>query len=169
MAGDLRAVFMDRSKEEGCNGIVGREWFESENRKGAVTVGRSTTVWDGEIAGLEGALRMIGNALGLLLTDSRTAIQAVQRAKRKGIARTRGLGEVVRRFVAIDKEHREGSATLLWVKAHVGISGNERVDEQAKLAAEGGTVQLLQKGRLGWIARKGSNRKEWYGGSVAVG
>ena len=105
--------------------------------KGTMTVGRKATVWDGEIAGLEGALRMVGSTPVLLLTDSRAAIQAVQKAGKRGIARTRGLVEVVRRLAVIDEEHGGGSAILEWVKAHVGISGNERGDGQAKRAAEG--------------------------------
>ena len=82
-------------------------------------------------------MRMVGNTPVLLLTDSRAAIQAVQKAGKRGVARTRGLAEVVRRLAAIDEEHGGGSAILSWVKAHVGIAGNERADEQAKLAAGG--------------------------------
>ena len=40
-AGDRRVVFTDGSKQEGYDGMVGGGWFECENRKGAVTVGRS--------------------------------------------------------------------------------------------------------------------------------
>ena len=147
-ARDRRVVFTDGSKEEGCNGMVGGGWFENENMKGTMTVGRKATVWDGEIAGLEGALRMVGNTPVLLLTDSRAAIQAVQKAGKRGVARTRGLAEVVRRLAAIDEEHGEGSAVLGWVKAHVGITGNERADEQAKLAAEGRNGAAVTEGGI---------------------
>ena len=44
MAGDRRVVFRDGSKEEGCNGMVGGGWFESESRKGIMTVGHKATV-----------------------------------------------------------------------------------------------------------------------------
>ena len=98
-------VFTDGSKEEGCYGMVGGGWFESESGRGAMTVGRKATVWDGEIAGLEGALSMIGNTPVLLVTDSGVAIQTVQKAGKKGIDRTRGLAEVVRRLAGKDKEH----------------------------------------------------------------
>ena len=128
--------------------MVGGGWFENENMKGIMTVGRRATVWDGEIAGLEGALRMVGNAPVLLLTDSRAAIQAVQKAGKRWVARTRGLAEVVRRLAAIDKEHSGGSATLGWVKAHVGIAGNERADELAKLAAEGRNGMAVTEGGI---------------------
>ena len=72
-----------------------------------------------------------------MLTDLKAAIQAVQKAEKRGVTRTRGLVEGVRRFAAIDKEHREGSITLACEKGHVGIEGNERANEQTKLAAEG--------------------------------
>ena len=80
---------------------------------------------------------MVGNTPVLLLTDSKAAIQAVQKAERRGIDRTRGSAEVVRRLAAINDLHGEGSTTLAWVKAHVGIAGNDRADVQVKLAVEG--------------------------------
>ena len=144
VAEDRRVVFTDGSKEEGCSGMVVGGWFENESMKGTIMVGQKATVWDGEIAGLEGAFRMVGSTPVLLLTDSRAAIQAVQKAGKRGVARTRGLAEVVRRLDAIDEEQGGGSAVLGWVKAHVGISGNERADGQAKLAAggRGGTAVM---------------------------
>ena len=39
-----RIVFTDGSKEEGCNGMVGGGWFDSESMKGTITVGRRATV-----------------------------------------------------------------------------------------------------------------------------
>ena len=92
--------------------MVGGGWFESENMKGTITIGHKATVWDGEIAGLEGALRIVGNAPVLLLTDYKAAIQAVQKAGRRGINRTRRLTEVVRRLAAIVEEDGGGSAVL---------------------------------------------------------
>ena len=113
-----------------------------------MTVGRKATVWDGEVAGLEGALRMVSCTPVLLLTDSRAAIQAVQKAGRRGVARTRGLAEVVRRLAAIDEENGGGSAILGWVKAHIGISGNEREDGQVKLAAGGRGGMAVTEGGI---------------------
>ena len=100
---------------------------------------------------------MVGNTPVLLLTDSRVAIQAVQKAGRMGVARTRGLAKVVSRLAAIDEEYGEGSAILGWVKAHVGISGNERADWQAKLAAEGRDGAAVTEGGI----RAGCKEKRW--------
>ena len=44
---------------------------------------------------MEGALRAIGNNGVLILSDSPAAIMAVRKAGKQGIARTRGLREVV--------------------------------------------------------------------------
>ena len=44
VAGDRRVVLTDGSKEEGCNGMVGGGWFESENMKGTMTMGHKATV-----------------------------------------------------------------------------------------------------------------------------
>ena len=91
---------------------------------------------------------MVGNTPVLLLTDSRAAIQTVRKARKRGVARTRGLAEVVRRLAEIDEEHGGGSAVLAWVKAHVGISGNERANGQAKLAAEGRDGTTVTEGEI---------------------
>ena len=55
-------VFTDGSKMEGVKGEVAGEWFEEggANRDG-VPVGPKATVWDGEVAGIEGGLKMVRN------------------------------------------------------------------------------------------------------------
>ena len=53
-------------------------------------MGGRATVWDGEVAGMEGALRAIGNNPVFILSDSQAAIMAVRKAGKRGIARTRG-------------------------------------------------------------------------------
>ena len=44
---------------------------------------------------MEGALRAIGNNPVLIHSDSQAAIMAVRKAGKRGVARTRGLREVV--------------------------------------------------------------------------
>ena len=62
----------------------------------------------------------------LILADSMAAVQAVKKARRTGKARSRELVRVMRE-VQTRKDIR-----FAWVKAHVGIPGNERADQQAK-------------------------------------
>ena len=72
-------IYSDGSKAEGVEGMVGGGWFESDDIRGGVAVGGQATVWDGEVAGMEGALRAIGNNPVLILSDSQVAIMAVLR------------------------------------------------------------------------------------------
>lgn len=46
-------------------------------------VGWMVTVWDGEIAGIEGALKTVGSCPILIISDSRVAIQAMKRLERR--------------------------------------------------------------------------------------
>ena len=53
----------------------------------------------------------------------------------RGKACTRGLAEVVCLISEIEDECGEKLVSLAWVKAHVGIGGNEGADAEAKEAA----------------------------------
>ena len=72
----------------------------------------------------------------LVLFDSRAAIAAVKNAARCRHARTADLWEVVNlagEWALAWMDLRFG-----WVKAHVGIGGNERADALAKAGCSGG-------------------------------
>ncbi|KAF8459763.1 hypothetical protein BDZ91DRAFT_799707 [Kalaharituber pfeilii] len=61
-----------------------------------MTVEQQITVWDGEVAGMKGALEAVDNRVKvLLLTDSQAAISAVRNAGRTGKARTADLARLV--------------------------------------------------------------------------
>ena len=90
-----RVLYSNGSKAEGVEGMVGGGWFESDDVRGGGVVGSWATVWDGEVAGMEGALKAAGNDTVLILSDSQAAIMAVRKAGKRGIARTRGLRKVV--------------------------------------------------------------------------
>ena len=137
-----RVIYSDGSKSEGVEGMVGGGWFESDDIRGGVAVGGRATVSDAEVAGIEGALRAVGNNLVFILSDSQGAIRAVRKAGERGIARTRGLREVVSLISDWENKVGAGAVSLAWVKAHVGIPGNESADLEAKSAVEarGGTA-----------------------------
>ena len=72
----------------------------------------------------------------LILADSVAAIRAVKKAGRTGKARTgelaRVLREVKKREVQRQQSGGGSGVRFAWVRAHVGIPGNGRADQQAK-------------------------------------
>ena len=102
------------------------------------------TVWDGEIAGMAGAVEKFerGERI-LLLADSKAAISTVMKAGRTGKARTRDLVKLMRTIAERENEVGKGVVELGWLKSHIGIHGNEMADRMAKEGA-GKDADILQ-------------------------
>ena len=154
-----RVIYSDGSKAEGVEGMVGEGWFESDDIRGGVAVGGRATVWDGKVAGTEGALRAVGNDPVLILSDSQAAIVAVKKAGKQGIARTRGLKEFVSLINDCEKEFGAGAVSLAWVKAHIGIPGNEHADREAKSAVEAGGGTAVREGGIRAMVKEGRKKE----------
>ena len=124
----VMVAFTDGSRDK--TGRVARRWCGSRGGEGCVLVGSVATVWDGEIAGMRLALESLSVAPLLVLSDSEAALAAVRNAASAGRARTTDLKRVVDlvgEWVMAGEEIRFG-----WVKAHVGVWGNQRADALAK-------------------------------------
>ena len=107
-------------------------------------MGETATVWDGEVAGMvEAVERFERGERILLLADSRAAISAIKKAGRTGTARTWELAKLMKTVGEREEEDGKGAVALGWVKAHIGIHGNEMADRMAKKGAEKG-AEILQ-------------------------
>ena len=106
-------------------------------------MGVMATDWDGEIAGIVGAIENFERKERiLLLADSRAAISAVKKAGRTGKARTRELVKLMKIVKEREEENGKGAVVLGWVKSHIGIRRNEMADEMARKGAEKGAEIL---------------------------
>ena len=139
---------------------------------GSVVVGSVATVWDGEITGMRLALELVPVSPVLVLCDSQVAIASVRNVAAGGMARSADLRAVV--DMIGDWVSAGVPIRFSWVKAHVGVAGNELADMAAKVGCgredaprvtEGG-VRALWKGvraaeRL--VAGCGSGRVSGWG------
>lgn len=139
--------------------MVGGGWFETNDIRGAVAVGGRATVWDGEVAGREGALRVVGNNPVLVLSDSQAGIMVGWSSGKGRIAQPRELREVVYLISKCEIEYGVGAVSLAWVKAHMGIPGNDRVGIEVNAAVEArGRMAFMERG-IRALVKKG-RRKE---------
>ena len=105
-------------------------WHASGNGDRSVAVGTITTLWDGKVAGIPQALRMAPEIDILVLSNSTAALQPIKTAAHSVRGTSRDLVEVVDEVGILDL--MGPSTRFCWVKAHVGIDGNERVDLMRK-------------------------------------
>ena len=107
-------------------------------------------------------LRAAGNTDNkvIILSDSKAAIQAFINAGRRGEAWTKDQVQLGNDICNGQDQYGSDNVTVGWVKAHVGIEGNERADEMAKKgAAKEGRNHVTEGGLRQWEkARRRDNR-----------
>ena len=144
-------------------GRVGAGWYgEGGAAEGFVGLGKVATVWGGEVAGVRKALDAVDRSKKvLILSDSQAAIAVVKKAGRLGKARTRDLRKVIQHTRWRQEELGLGAVRFGWVKSHIGIHGDEKADEQAKLGAQDytQTSPILQKGASSRSGKRGGRRR----------
>ena len=84
---------------------------------------------------------------------------AVGKAGKRGIARTRGLTDVVSLISNCEREFGAGAVSLAWVEAHVGVPGNERADLEARLAVEAGGGTAVTEGGIRAMVKEGQKKE----------
>ena len=96
------------------------------------------------MTGIRQALRIAPEFDILVLSDSTAALQAVEHAAHDGCGRSRDMVEVVEQ---VGRRCRMGLSTWFgWVKAHVGIDGNERADLMAKTGCRESLLSQMTEG-----------------------
>ena len=144
-AGERRLVVYTDGRRD-SDGRVGGGWHASGNGAGSVAVGNIATVWDGEVSGIRQALRMAPDMDMLVLSDSSAALWAIKRAADRGRGHSRDLVEVVDEVGR--HSMRELSTQFGWVKAHVGVDGNERADLMAKAGCRKSLLPQVTEGSV---------------------
>ena len=143
-------AFTDGSRDD--EGRVAGGWCSSHGGEGCELVESVSTVWDGEVAGMRLTLESLKLAPLLVLSDSRAAIAAVKNAAECGHARTADLREVVNlagEWASAGMDLRFG-----WVKAHIGIEGNERANALAKVGCSVGSPLRVTEGGVRALRKK---------------
>ncbi|KAJ3651771.1 hypothetical protein Zmor_017786 [Zophobas morio] len=115
------------------SGSVGGIYSEQLNAQISVPFGNHTSVLQTELMGimLGGRIvaeREIGNKSIRILTDSRSALLALDRC----VIRSRLIWECRQTLKYVTQKN---SVDLCWIKGRSGNEGNERADEMAKRAA----------------------------------
>ena len=131
-----------------------------------MVLGTVATVWDEEVVGMIEGLRRDQRVV--LLADSRAAIVAVGKAGRTGKARSSHLKAVVD-VIEMRQGTPGGGVILGWVKSHIGIERNGKVNEEAKGVAEeaAGESKFKTGGRIRhWVkeqTNKTGMKEDWPG------
>ncbi|TFK17960.1 hypothetical protein FA15DRAFT_574554, partial [Coprinopsis marcescibilis] len=107
-------------------------------------------IYEAELIAQILGLRLLQGERGVqtvsIAVDSRSTLEAFDRT-------TTGTGEYLLEVVreecasAVRKAHHRLDIELRWVPGHEGVAGNERVDGEAKKAAEGTQVHR-------WVAKR---------------
>ncbi|XP_073961989.1 uncharacterized protein [Choristoneura fumiferana] len=126
-------IFTDGSKIEGKVGAALSIWTDgAETRNRKFKLANFCTVYQAELLALSEAVEhSLRSAVSncSIFSDSRAALDTVA----SGVS-LHPLAVTIRKNLAIAKEQRK-LIRFFWVKAHVGLEGNERADQLAKDAA----------------------------------
>ncbi len=123
-------------------------------------LGPLATVCDGELEGIAIALKQADADDVLIIADSQATIQISVNVSKGRSARTAAERRIA---VATARRHRAQQKTKIgWIKAHIGVTGNEAADVCAKRAAasyrpqpapEGDVIQVRRGERATVTAR----------------
>lgn len=125
------SAYTDGSKIEGKVGMAVSVWVNgAESRYSAYRLSDYCSVYQAELAALLRATEMLTREKkSCILSDSRSALEGLAQPDPENPI-TVEIQNRLREALEAGREIR-----LFWVKAHVGIPGNERADELAKKAA----------------------------------
>ncbi|GBN96149.1 Putative protein in type-1 retrotransposable element R1DM [Araneus ventricosus] len=100
----------------------------------------TATVFQAETLGLKMALEFIADSVNWhrfhIFSDSRSVLQSLENSKNS----SQSIVELKKLYAVVVSMKW---VRLHWVKAHVGVTGNERADEYAKLATNQATIDCV--------------------------
>lgn len=133
-------IFTDGSGYEGGIGasmVMFEGGEETEVRRVHIGSDKEHEVYEGEVSGMALVMKTLYKrpkvTRATVYIDNSASIQATQ--LRRPAPSHYLVDEVHRGMTEVMKKHRGAKVRLQWIPVHVGVKGNERADEEAKLAA----------------------------------
>ena len=158
----FRMVYTDGSGKDGqtAAGVFSTDIRGNEDRSYGSYLGPRSTSFDAEMQAIATALATEDSATVLIISDSLSAVQTTL-----ALSRGEPPGSAIEATIKDRLHHRHNAyqdTHITWVRAHIGVTGNEKAD---KLAALHGTIGLLNNlptitTPLGLRAQSRASRKE---------
>lgn len=137
-----RHVYTDASKFGSENDVGSAYYCEDDNTTAMFRLPNITSIYTAELYGILQALKYIENHAGkqfTINTDSLSALKSIHKIYPTHPLLTK-IQETLYKIYTKSKK-----VVFIWIPSHVGIIGNEKADESAKLAA---TTETIPKEKI---------------------
>ena len=128
-----RLAYTDGSGNEGHtgSGCFSQDRKGNPERETGRYLGNKSTAYDGELTGIALAVEDHDSASLLVVTDSRAALARTV-ALSEGAPPQSGAERDIKKGLAARTARTALDTAITWVRAHIGLSGNEKADRLAR-------------------------------------